>query len=282
MANETEQANWIHVAAFVSANAAPHFAAAAVMPGLITTEDVESGSDAKIFRNRGSLTMAVTNESTDSSVSEYTETSVQLDFVKGTVYIELSDEAEEFQDENRLQILSQEAGRAAARLFDTSALALANGFTTTARATTVDLTIAEIKEALYKLDLNDAVGPRSVVLHPTAAFDAFGAVLTATGTVYGSGLANDVLGGQEKPAGYIGTFLNVPFYQSTLTATANAGADWACLAFTPYAIAAIKRPQLKVKIGYNVKKAVHEMNVIMYHDLGEWKDTAGVLVLADV
>jgi hypothetical protein len=281
MANETENSNFVQVAAYVAANAAPHFAAAAVTPGLITTEDVAPGSDSKLFKMRGSLSMSVVAESTDSTIQEYTETSVSLDFVKGTAYVELSDEAEEFQDENRLQLLAQEAGRAAARLFDTSVLALATGFSQTAGATTVDLTIAEIKEALYLLDLGNAVGSRAVVLHPTGVHDAFGAVLTSTGTVYGSGFATEMVGGQEKPAGYVGTFLNVPFYQSTFCPSANAGADWAGVALTPFAIAAIKRPNLTVRIGYNVKKAVHELNVIMYHDVSEWKDLAGIQILQD-
>ncbi len=281
MANETENSNFIQVAAFVSANAAPHFRAASIAEKLITVDNVPAGSDSTLFKNRGSLSMSTLAESTDASTSEYTETSIQLDFVKGVTYVELSDEAEEFQSENRLQLLAEEAGRAAADLFDTSAFALFSGFSQSTGLTGVDVTVAAIKQALYKLDLANAVGKRTVVLHPTAAYDAFGAVLTATGTIYGTGLANAVQNGQEKNTGFIGDFLNVPFYQSTNVPSINAGADWGCAAFTPYAIGAIKRPNLKIKIGYNVKKLVHEMAVVMYFDVGEWKDTAGCLVLAD-
>lgn len=282
MANETEYANFTKVAAFVAANSAPAFVASSIMRQLITVEEPAPGSNAKLFNKKGTLTMTVVAESAGATKSEYTETATTVTLQKGVVWVDVTHEAENNTGGNRLQEMADEAGRAAARKYDTDGMALFDGFSQTVGTTTVDLTVAVARQAAYTLDLANAAGDGAFVLHPTHIFDLGTSIIGATGTVWGNaGMDPSILSGKKAEAGFKGFFLNLPVYSSTLTESINAGTDWAGACFSRYALASLLRTPFTVDIEKSVEFSLKKLGLIMDYGIAEWNDTAGVLITAD-
>lgn len=281
MANETEYANITQVAAWVSANTAPHFRAASVMLPLITTETLRPGSKSFKFTQKGSLSMSVVAESSAASKSEYTETAVTLALQKGVVYWELTHEIEEYSDRAMLTELTQEAGQAAAEKFDTDALALLDGFSNSVGSTGVDLTPAVFKQAAYIARLNDNPASLTAVLHPTQTSDIEDDILTSTAVVYGNPELQQLLSQQRPMGGYRGTFLGVPIFETTNAEGINTNADWSGAIFSRYALAAIVGSGFKFTVSPNVPNSTREASLIMDYQVGEFVDVAGCGIVSD-
>jgi hypothetical protein len=279
MANETEFSNFSTVAAYVAANAAPHFADESIMKGLITVEEPTLGSNAKKFPTKGSLSASVVGEGSAATISEYTESDVTLTLQKGVVYVELSHEAQSYQSGDKLSELAQEAGRALAEKFDTDVLALFDGFSGSVGSTGVDMSPATFKSAAYNLRLNKVKGDIYCVMHPTQINDIGDDQLAETATIYGNAAHQDLL--DMRPKQMHGSFLGIPVFSSTNAESINAAADWSGGMFSKYAIAALLKPQLTVNIGLDVQTSIHELSVIMDYQVGEWKDSAGIGIVSD-
>ena len=282
MANETEYSNFTKVAAYVAANSAPAFVASSIMRNLIAVEAPAPGSNAKLFNKKGTLSMSVVAESASATKSEYTETATTVTLQKGVVYFDLTHEAERFTGGNRLQELAEEAGRAAARKYDTDVMAMFDGFSQVVGSTGVDVTVAVFRQAAYTLDLGNAAGDGAFVAHPTAIFDLGTSLIGATGTVWGNaGMDPSILSAKKAQAGFKGFFLNLPVYSSTLTESINTGADWSCACLTPYAIASLLVTPFEVDAMKDIPTSLKQASLIMDYGLAEWNDTAGVGILAD-
>lgn len=110
--------------------------------------------------------------------------------------------------------------------------ALFAGFTNSSGATTVDLTVADVDDALYDLAERGAMGELVGVLDHEAMRN-FQSDLQSTGSTFAkySGTADRMMAVSASPdqgrniEGYTLSYKGVDFYRTGLTDTANAGAD---------------------------------------------------------
>lgn len=119
----------------------------------------------------------------------------------------------------------EDAGRLCALEVENDLAALFSGFTLSAGATTVDLSVANFVEAIAKLDTACARGRKVCVLDDQQAYDIRAAVAASTGTVFAN--ANQSLQSvlNANNAGLVGELFGVPIWLTNLTDTANTAAD---------------------------------------------------------
>jgi hypothetical protein len=285
MANETEYSNFQTVAAYVEANAIPHFRSAAIMPGLCKLINFRNDSDSVKLRKAGSLTATAATESTDHSVSEYTETSpATLTAAQVKVYAEVSDKALKFSGHN-WQELAVEAGRAIAQKFDVDAMALFDAFNggTQVGTSGADCSPEILLQASYTVRAQAVPGQLVYVLHPTQVYDVQSDLITSGASVWTNETRLDILNGQPPASnGYIGSFNGIPVYESTNTESVNVGADWAGACFVAgLALAAGFAGGIEVESDRNIKKGVTAVAVTLWYDVKEASDVAGVSIETD-
>lgn len=279
MANETEFSNFGGtVAAFVAANMAPAFVAQAVTLPHISAEGFQVDSMSKKFVTAGSLSMAVVGQSAAATKSEYTETSTTLTAQKGVVYVELSIEAQRFTSEDKLRVLAEEAGRAAARKFDLDVLALSAGFSSSVGSTGVDMTPAAFATGIYTLEAADAVGPYASFMHPITVDDLRQDLIASEALQGATGTSLADMQGNNPLKGYL---FGIPVYASTQAPSINTNADRSGMIINKYAIAALQDSQPEVWVNKNVQSGLHQLGVYMFYQVGEFVDAGGVQIVAD-
>lgn len=289
MAGESVLSGFVNIAAYIGAEASPYFRTSVVMLPLLNIRNFrektpgQPGSASLKFGKKGNLTAYVTNEAAAITKSTYTQTSVSITAQKVGVYVELTDEAETFGNEDAdPDALAQEAGLAIADKFDTDALALTNGFSNSVGSTGVALTIANFKLAPYKVRLNKVKGRLAAVLHPTAVRDIGSDLIATAAPVWSGGRDLDILNGQPPEAnGYAGSLFNVPIYESSNCKSINAGADWSGGVFHPqYAICAGMLGRVKVIMQPNAQNVLQGMSVFTYYNMAELNDGAGCEIVS--
>lgn len=285
MALETEYSNYITVAAYLDSAIAPVFRSAAIMPNLVHLVNFQAKSDSVKLRKAGSVSATAATESTVHATSEYTETSpATLTAAEIKVYMEISDKALKFGGAD-LQALARECGVACAQKFDTDALALLDSLNggTQVGSSGVDCTPGVLLQASYTVRAANVPGPLVYVLHPVQIYDVQDDLINTTASAWSNETMLTLLNGQPPLSnGFAGSFMNIPVYQSTLTESVNAGADWAGGCFSPqYALAAGFAGGVETKLGYNVAKGVTEIGVSMWYDVKEYNDSAGVSIETD-
>jgi len=129
-----------------------------------------------------------------------------------------------------LDRIVMDAGRLLAIALEDDAVALFGSLATSAGATTVDLSLANMAEALAALRSNDiqAPGGAAFVLHTQQAADYNTALLASTSTTVNS-FANR--SERSLDSSYLGQFGGADIYTTSLCDTANAGADRAGACF---------------------------------------------------
>lgn len=280
MANETEYGNLNQIAAYIAANVKEYDRPFAVTNGLITFEPLQKGSKSKKFTNKGNLTAYVVAESGAATKSEYTETSVTLTLQKAVVFFEPTHEAEAYSDKDLMSELLVEAGNALTQKFEIDALGLFNGFSQSSGSTGVDLTVAAVKEAIYKAQLNDNPDDVAVVLHATQIHDLGSAIIAATGSFFTSE-SHDLAKAQTAQNPLVGYFLGTPVYRSNNVESINTAADWGGAAFSKKAIAAIKGASYSAMAAQDPQYSTFKMSLIMDYAVGEWDDLSGCLITSD-
>lgn len=145
----------------------------------------------------------------------------------------------------------RQLGRALADKLDVDICALFAGFTNAVGSTGVNISLANLLDTIYTLEVNDAAGLGSLVgvLHPRQTADLREALDAETGTVYGgAGFKMTFNELAKAQAGYFGTWFGIDIFQSTNVPTANAGADRAGGVFVRnYALAQVQKWAAKVE-----------------------------------
>jgi len=142
----------------------------------------------------------------------------------------------------------QQLGRSMGDKLDVDICALLAGFTSSVGTTTADLTVANILETIYTLEVANAPKPYVGVIHPVQLNDlrvALEANANAPFQSQGIRAGTNELG----PAGngYAGEWFGIPFYFSTNVPTANAGADRAGGVFSKnYALGMVEKWAAKI------------------------------------
>lgn len=275
-------ANFPTVAAYISGNIVPAFVANTVMKGLITSENLQSGTLAHKFPVYGSLSASSVAEGAQASVVDLTDASVTVTAAKVKVFTKRSEEAELVIGSQALDRLTYESGTAIARKFDTDAVTLFTGLSTVAGATGQAMSDVYLEAAIYAHRAANTQGTLVGVLHPRqighlgAAFRANGAV--GWNTIAQNGLQN----GQPIPSGFAGNAYGIDFYSSTLVT--NDGTDYSGAIFSRYALGAVfgNNGNVNVMITEDPEYGLYPLSMSMLYGIAEIKDAAGVKILTKV
>jgi N4-gp56 family major capsid protein len=118
----------------------------------------------------------------------------------------------------------RQLGRAIGDKLDVDICALLGGFSTAVGATTVDITLSNLLDAIYNLEVNDAAGLGSIVavLHPRQVADLRTELEADSASIYTNTSPNSL---SKSMAGYFGSWFGIDIFQSTNVPTANAAAD---------------------------------------------------------
>lgn len=285
MAYETEQGNFITIGNEISAAIAPAFVNASIGMNLVYNEQLQGQAISKKFQKSGSLvaeTLAESTAYTFSASSELTDSSVTCTATKGVIITKVTVEAEEFagsaSDRNRVAV---EQGRALARLYDTTLLALSSGLSTGITATTI-LTVNDLLDAQYTIFNAKCPPGRLAFIGDYKGVKELGKEVIATTA---SAFANpNFLGLVGAPAAnnYKGSFADMEIYQTSGLPTSG-GDDVAMLFHPSYAFCGVTKGEfrtvvspLKASEGFWTEVASY-----FFYDIKEWNDAAGCKVLSD-
>lgn len=276
MALETEYGNFVTVEEELSARIKPAFEAKAVTRFALWVEQLTGQAKTKEFRKAGSLVASTPGEGTAPTAQELTDSKVAITAVEATVWTKLTRYAELLVGSQSVQRLSEESSLSLARHFDNSVLALASSLTQTAGSTGVALDEDAIIQAIYLLELADAVGDMAGFISPKGAKDlrtAFkdnGAV--SLNSIAQSGLEN----GQYNERAYVGAILGIPFFKSTQVY--NDGTDDYGIITTPYAIGVTEANGGEIDVLQNVDAStrVKHMSLTKHYATGIVDNTGAV------
>lgn len=260
--------------------------AAVVTPQLLQYHELAGqASKAVKIPKAAKFTAAAVSEGTEATNTALTDTSVTLTASEIAIQATVTDVLEVSDIPAAHGARLRQLGRAMADKLDVDITALFAGFSNAVGATTVDLSIANILDAIFTLENADAasLGPIVGVLHPRQAADIRNAVDADSGQAY-SGVAG-ARGAQLGPApgpGFFGAWFGIPFYMSTNVPTANAGADRAGGIFiADYALGLVNKWAARVEsMRWPPIRGVVMTASAMY-GVGEIEDSAGVEVTTD-
>lgn len=177
----------------------------------------------------------------------------------------------------------RQLGRAIADKIDVDITALFASFSNTVGTTTVDLSLANILEAIYTLEAANAPKPYVGVLHPVQISDMRTALETNANSPFQS---QGIRAGTNElgPAGngYAGEWFGLPIYFSTNVPTANAAADRAGGIFSAnYALGMVHKWASKIVPMYWPPIRGWVLTATANYGVFEIEDTAGVAVITD-
>lgn len=175
----------------------------------------------------------------------------------------------------------RQLGRAIADKIDVDICALFAGFTNAVGATTVNITLANILDAIYTLEAADAASLGSLVgvLHPRQTGDLRVELEADAASIYNSKSDGSIT---KANAGYFGSWFGVDLFQSTNVPTANAGADRAGGIFVrDYALGMATKWMARVETMRWPSIRGWVLVATAMYGVGEVEDSAGVEVTTD-
>jgi len=177
----------------------------------------------------------------------------------------------------------RQLGRSIADKIDVDITALFASFSSTVGTTTVDLSLANILEAIYTLEVANAPKPYVGVLHPIQISDMRTALETNANSPFQS---QGIRAGTNElgPAGngFAGEWFGLPIYFSTNVPTANAAADRAGGIFSAnYALGMVKKWSSKIVPMYWPPIRGWVLTATANYGVFEIEDSAGVALITD-
>lgn len=260
--------------------------AAVVTPALLKHTDLSGqASDTAKFPKADKFTAAGLTEGTEVANTALTSTSVTIQAAEVGIQATVTDVLEVTDIPAAHGARLRQLGRAMADKLDVDVCALFAGFSNAVGATGVNLSIANILDAIFTLENADAASLGQIVgvLHPRQAADIREALDADTGVAYegiaGARAAN--LGPAAGP-GFFGAWFDIPFYMSTNVPTANLGADRAGGIFVAdYALGMVSKWAARVEaMRWPPIRGIVLTASAMY-GVGEIEDSAGVEVTTD-
>lgn len=282
----TERGNAVNVTDVIAAGVAPAFVKATCMMALMHTENLPVNTMTAKLTKKGSLTIAgALAESTAlalASGAELTDTSADATIAKAAIVSAVSVEAEQFGNINVARV-SEEQGSAFGRYVDNDALSLFSGLSQSVTSTSV-LTLDDIMTAQYTVFAGECPNKEvalKYVAHHKGAMNVRKELITSGASVWSNPAFVEVLQGAPQNNCYIGSMLNIDFYQTSGHATS--GGDTVQAIFHPmwtfagfFAPAPVITPLFKGSEGFYTEVAGY-----YFYDVLEWNDLAGVKVLSD-
>lgn len=256
--------------------------ATVVTPPLLDNYDIMgSASKAVKIPKADKFTAAALTEGTETANTALTSTSVTITAAEIGIQATITDVLEVSDIPAAHGARLRQLGRALADKLDVDICALLSGFSTTVGATTVDITLSVLLDAIYNLEVNDAasLGALVGVLHPRQTAD-LRTELEADAAVIYEGKSDSTLA--KAQAGYFGSWFGIDVYQSTNVATATAGADRAGGIFVrDYALGMVQKWTAKVEAMRWAPIRGWVLVATAMYGVGEVEDSAGVKVVTD-
>lgn len=260
--------------------------AAVVTPPLLQHHDLAGEASATVkIPKADKFTAAGVNEGTELTNTALTSASITISAAEVGIQATVTDVLEVSDIPAAHGARLRQLGRAMADKLDVDICALFAGFSNAVGATGVNLSIANILDAIFTLENADAASLGQIVgvLHPRQAADIREAVDADSGQAY-SGVAG-ARGAQLGPApgpGFFGAWFGIPFYMSTNVPTANLGADRAGGVFiADYALGMVSKWAARVEaMRWPPIRGIVLTASAMY-GVGEIEDLAGVEVTTD-
>ena len=177
----------------------------------------------------------------------------------------------------------KQLGRAIADKIDVDITALFASFSSSVGTTTADLTLANILETIYTLEVANAPKPYVGVLHPVQISDMRTALETNANSPFQS---QGIQAGTNElgPAGngFAGSWFGIPIYFSTNVPTANGGDDRAGGVFSAnYALGMVNKWASKIVPMYWPPIRGWVLTATANYGVFEIEDAAGVAVVTD-
>jgi N4-gp56 family major capsid protein len=256
--------------------------AAVVTPPLLDQYDImNSASKSVKIPKADKFTAASVAEGVELANTALTSTSVTITAAEIGIQATVTDVLEVSDIPAAHGARLRQLGRALGDKLDIDICALLSGFSTSVGSTGVDLSLANVLDAIYNLEVNDAAGLGGLVavLHPRQTADIRTELEADQAVIYTSKSDSDL---SKASAGWFGNWFGIDFYQSTNVATANAGADRAGGLFVrDYALGMVQKWTAKVEV---MRWAPIRGFVLVAHAMygvGEVEDAAGVAVVTD-
>jgi len=175
----------------------------------------------------------------------------------------------------------KQLGRAIGDKLDVDICALFSGFSSAVGSTGVDITLANLLDAIYTLEVADAAGLGSLVavLHPRQTADLRAELEADAASIY-TGKSDSSI--TKAMAGYFGDWFGIDIFQSTNVPTANAAADRAGGVFVrDYALGLVQKWSAKVETMRWAPIRGYVLVATAMYGVGEIEDSAGVEVTTD-
>jgi N4-gp56 family major capsid protein len=253
--------------------------AAVVTPPLLDQYDImNSASKSVKIPKADKFTAASVAEGVELANTALTSTSVTITAAEIGIQATVTDVLEVSDIPAAHGARLRQLGRALGDKLDIDICALLSGFSTSVGSTGVDLSLANVLDAIYNLEVNDAAGLGGLVavLHPRQTADIRTELEADQAVIYTSKSDSDL---SKASAGWFGNWFGIDFYQSTNVATANAGADRAGGLFVrDYALGMVQKWTAKVEV---MRWAPIRGFVLVAHAMygvGEVEDAAGAVV----
>jgi N4-gp56 family major capsid protein len=262
--------------------------ATVVTPPMLDHYDI-SGQASKAVKipKADKFTAAAVAEGTELANTALTTTSVSITASEVGIMATITDVLEVTDIPAAHGARLRQLGRALADKLDVDICALFSGFTNAVGATTVDISLANVLDAIYTLEVNDASGLGSLVavLHPRQIADIRTELEADAASIYTTGSGNAQSASQmlsKSMAGYFGNWFGIDFYQSTNVPTANAGADRAGGLFVRnYALGMVSKWGARVETMRWAPIRGWVLVATSMYGVGEVEDLAGVEVTTD-
>ena len=200
----------------------------------------------------------------------------------------LATDVTDFSSEGSLldvQAAAENFVRATLNKIDVDCAALFDNFTTTAGATTVNLSVANLLSAYYSLmNANEMKNP-VLILHPIQYADVQAEIVASSAPVFSTDVVQDgflkLLPGDPN---YRGTFLGIPVYTDSNAPESGGGGtdDRGGALFAAFRALAIGwKWQIKAETLRNVKMVATSLAVSACYGVAEIHDAAGVSIITD-
>ena len=239
-------------------------------------------SIAKDFPKLPTLTAAAVNEATDLSNSAYATTKVTLTSGEVGLMTTLTDVLS-YSDIVSDDVYVQSAARALLTKITVDIAALGAGFTSSVGSTGVNLTEANILDAIATLEAANAPGPYGALIHPQQKRDLIADVGTTFSGAGGGAVRselNDVAA--ARPDGALGELYGLDFYVTTAVPTANAGADRSGMMVSKNrALGMVSKMAARVEFERDASLRAVEAVTVADYGVGELDDNCGVEILSD-
>ena len=256
--------------------------ATVVTPPLLDNYDIMgSASKAVKIPKADKFTAAALTEGTETANTALTSTSVTITAAEIGIQATITDVLEVSDIPAAHGARLRQLGRALADKLDVDITALLSGFSTTVGTTTVDITLANLLDAIYNLEVNDAanLGALVGVLHPRQTADLRVELEADVAVIY-EGKSDSSI--SKANAGYFGSWFGIDIFQSTNVPTANAAADRAGGVFVrDYALGMVQKWTAKVEAMRWAPIRGWVLVATAMYGVGEVEDSAGVAVVTD-